>query len=241
MILEQVLVRPRDGAAMVRCARVGAVAGLGLDGDVSAARHSPRQVLVVSGAVLARHGLAAAEVRANLVVTGDVDALPSGTVLGFGGVRIRLTLPCEVCARLERVRPGLARALAGRRGMLGRVLDDGELAVGQVASVAPRAMPALDGDWRARVIDVVRRVPRGRVVTTTRLVAIAGVQVTYCRALPAVLGRAPADVAAHRVIPANLARASAAQRQRLAAEGVEVDQLAAVAWDGAAYYAASEA
>jgi alkylated DNA nucleotide flippase Atl1 len=241
MILEQVLVRPRDGAAMVRCARVGAVAGLGLDGDVSAARHSPRQVLVVSGAVLARHGLAAAEVRANLVVTGDVDALPSGTVLGFGGVRIRLTLPCEVCARLERVRPGLARALAGRRGMLGRVLDDGELAVGQVASVAPRAMPALDGDWRARVIDVVRRCRAVGVVTTTRLVAIAGVQVTYCRALPAVLGRAPADVAAHRVIPANLARASAAQRQRLAAEGVEVDQLAAVAWDGAAYYAASEA
>lgn len=120
MILEQVLVRPRDGVAMVRCARVGAVAGLGLDGDVSAARHSPRQVLVVSGAVLARHGLAAAEVRANLVVTGDVDALPSGTVLGFGGVRIRLTLPCEVCARLERVRPGLARALAGRRALHAR-------------------------------------------------------------------------------------------------------------------------
>jgi len=55
-----------------------------------------------------------------------------------------------------------------------------------------------------------------------------------------VLGRAPADVAAHRVIPANLARVPAVQRQRLAAEGVDVDRLAAAAWDGAAYYAASE-
>ena len=125
---------------------------------------------------------------------GLVDALPSGTVLRFGGVRIRLTLPCEVCHRLERVRPGLARAIAGRRGVLGRVLDDGALAAGQVVVVERRTMPALDDDWRARVVDIVRHVPRGQVVTTTRLVAIAGVQVTYCRALPAVLRRAAPDV-----------------------------------------------
>lgn len=239
MLLEQLLIRPRDGAAMVAVAGATAVAGLGLVGDRSAARHSPRQVLVVSRAALARYGLTAADVRANLVVGGDVDALPSGTVLRVGAVRIRLTLPCEVCHRLERVRPGLAAALAGRRGVLGRVLDDGALAVGQVAEVERVALPALADDWRARVVDVLRRLPPGRVVTTTRLAAIAGVQVTYCRALPAVLGRAPPDVAVHRVIPADPRRLPTAQRQRLAADGIA--DLAAAAWDGASYFAASEA
>lgn len=241
MVIDELLVRPRDAAAMVPVGSVGAVAGLGLAGDRSAARHSPRQVLVVSGAGLARHGLTAGDVRANLVVAGEVDALPSGTVLRIGGVRIRVTLPCEVCHRLERVRPGLARALAGQRGVLGRVLDDGALAVGQVAQVERAALPALADDWRARVLDIVRAVPRGRVVTTTALAAIAGVQVTYCRALPAVLRRAPPDVAVHRVIAADPRRLTPEQRQRLAAEGVDVDDLAAAAWDGAAYFAASEA
>ncbi|MBL8624675.1 MAG: MGMT family protein [Myxococcales bacterium] len=240
MVLEQLLIRPRGGAAMVPVGGATAAAGLGLVGDRSAARHSPRQVLVTSGAVLARHDLTAADVRANLVVAGDVDALRSGTVLRFGAVRIRLTLPCEVCHRLERVRPGLARALAGRRGMLGRVLDDGALAPGLVGGVVGPALPALADDWRARVVDVLRHLPRGRVVTTTRLAAIAGVQVTYCRALPAVLRRAPPDVAVDRVIPADLTRLAADQRQRLAADGVDVDDLAAATWDGAAYYAASE-
>ncbi len=241
MVLAELLIRPRDGAAMVPVASATAAAGLGLVGDRSAARHSPRQVLVTSRTVLAQHDLTARDVRANLVVAGEVDALPSGTVLRFGGVRIRLTLPCEVCHRLDRVRPGLARVLAGRRGVLGRVLDDGALAAGQVGVVERRSMPALDVDWRARVVDIVRHVPRGQVVTTTRLVAIAGVQVTYCRALPAVLRRAPPDVAVHRVIPADLRRLPPDQRQRLAGDGVDLDQLAAAAWDGAAYFAASEA
>ena len=114
MVLDELLLRPRDGAAMVPVASATAAAGLGLVGDRSAARHSPRQVLVTSRAVLVQHDLTARDVRANLVVAGEVDALPSGTVLRFGGVRIRLTLPCEVCGRLDRVRPGLARVLRGR-------------------------------------------------------------------------------------------------------------------------------
>lgn len=241
MLLEQLLIRPRGGTAMVPVGGATAAAGFGLVGDRSAARHSPRQVLVTSRAVLTQHDLTAADLRANLVVAGDVDALPSGTVLRFGAVRIRLTLPCEVCHRLERIRPGLARALAGRRGMLGRVLDDGALALGLRGSVAGPPLPALADDWRARVVDILRHLPRGRVVTTTRLAAIAGVQATYCRALPTVLRRAPPEVPVDRVIPTDPTRLAADQRQRLAAAGVDVDDLAASTWDGAAYYASSEA
>lgn len=112
-------------------------------------------------------------------------------MLRIGDVRLRLTIWCEPCARLEAVRPGLARAALGRRGYLARVLSSGTIARGAGVEVEPATLRPLDPDWRARVREIASRVPTGRRPTFGRLATIAGVHRSYCRAFARVVGPGP--------------------------------------------------
>lgn len=213
--------KPRRGGAMVRVDRATAIAGRGLDGDCNASAASPRQVLLVSGASVRRLGLAADDLRANLVVELDVDALPSGTVLRIGDARIRLTLACEPCRRLETVRAGLAREVGRGRGTLGRVITGGALREGDPILVEDTALPALAERWQARVVDILGQLPDGMTVTFARLAEIAGLQPSYCRAFPPLFRRLdPTALPLDRVVGGR----APARRP----------------WDGASYYAGAE-
>ena len=112
--------------------RVEARADFGLAGDRHAKAGSHRQVLLVDAAVLAAEGLAPGEIRENLLLEGiAVDALPAGTRLRIGpDAVLRVTGPCEPCAFVDGVRPGLRRRLEGRRGSLATVETGGVLRVG---------------------------------------------------------------------------------------------------------------
>jgi MOSC domain-containing protein YiiM len=71
--------------------------------------------------------------RANLCVSGLRFPRTAGAVLAIGPTcRIEITMECDPCSRMEEIRPGLMAALTPdwRGGVLGRVLDDGEIAVG---------------------------------------------------------------------------------------------------------------
>lgn len=71
--------------------------------------------------------------RANLLVEGLRLPRKAGAVLVIcRHLRIEVTMECDPCGRMEEVAPGLERALTPdwRGGVLGRVLDDGEIAVG---------------------------------------------------------------------------------------------------------------
>jgi MOSC domain-containing protein YiiM len=115
---------------------VEAVAGRGLEGDRHAREGSLRQVLLVDAAVLAAEGLAAGDLRENLTVEGlAVDGLPAGTRLRVGAaVVLRVTGPCEPCAFIEGIRPGLREGLQGRRGTLAVVEGGGTLRVGDAVA-----------------------------------------------------------------------------------------------------------
>ena len=70
--------------------------------------------------------------RANLLVEGLRLPREPGAVLAIGPVRIEVTRECDPCSCMEEIAPGLKAALTRdwRGGVLGRVLDEGEIAVG---------------------------------------------------------------------------------------------------------------
>jgi len=180
-------------------------------------------VLVLSRGVLERFGVTAADLRANLVVDADVAALASGTVVRFGALRLRITLACETCSRVERVREGLMRELRGSRGVLARVLSDGELRAGMTGTIERRSLPALPEQWQDRVAEVLAQLPERNVVTYARLAEIVGVQASYCRALPAVLAKIGGGLPVERVVRAGLG------------------DVRGELWDGVSYYRSAEA
>jgi MOSC domain-containing protein YiiM len=67
----------------------------------------------------------------NIVVDGmNVMALQEGQELRLGDVLVAVTIPCEPCIQMDRVRYGLQKALEGRRGMFVRVIVPGTVRVG---------------------------------------------------------------------------------------------------------------
>jgi len=73
------------------------------------------------------------ERRANLLVEGLRLPREAGKVIAIGqSLRIEVTCECDPCSRMDEILPGLKAVLLPdwRGGVLGRVLSDGEIAVG---------------------------------------------------------------------------------------------------------------
>jgi MOSC domain-containing protein YiiM len=71
--------------------------------------------------------------RANLLVRGIRLPREAGKVIAIGKtLRIETTCECDPCNRMDEILPGLKLALMPdwRGGVLGRVLTDGEIAIG---------------------------------------------------------------------------------------------------------------
>ena len=112
----------------------------GLEGDRHARRHSRRQVLVVEEEVLNEFGLAHGAIREQVTVRGlALDGLVLGARLRVGGALLEVAGPCDPCARMDELRPGLQRSLEGRRGRFVRVVQAGSFAVGDAIQVEPPA------------------------------------------------------------------------------------------------------
>lgn len=71
--------------------------------------------------------------RANLLVEGLRLPREAGKIIAIGeSLRIEITCECDPCSRMDEILPGLKAVLLPdwRGGVLGRVLSDGEIAVG---------------------------------------------------------------------------------------------------------------
>lgn len=71
--------------------------------------------------------------RANLLVHGIRLPREAGKIIAIGkSLRIETTCECDPCSRMDQILPGLKLALMPdwRGGVLGRVLADGEIAIG---------------------------------------------------------------------------------------------------------------
>lgn len=125
--------------------RVALVADQGIEGDASFGRRK-RQVTVIEKEVFdrIRERLPAVEPhmrRANVMVSGIALAHTRGHLLSLGGVRIRIHGETRPCERMDEQVEGLTAALDADwgGGVHGVVLDDGEVRVGDVATLEAAA------------------------------------------------------------------------------------------------------
>jgi len=110
--------------------RVNAVSGHGFEGCAHA-NPPKREVLFVSQQHLDALDLEPGTIRENLTIEGtDVHDWPIGQRVRAGGALFEITMVCDPCHRMDELRDGLRAELDGRRGMLARIVESGEVAVG---------------------------------------------------------------------------------------------------------------
>ena len=110
--------------------RVRAIEGFGIEGCAHA-NPPRREVLLASSAHLEAVGVAPGEIRENVTVDGaDVQTWPVGQHIRVGGAVFEITMVCDPCQRMDDLRPGLRAELDGKRGMLARVVEGGEIGLG---------------------------------------------------------------------------------------------------------------
>jgi MOSC domain-containing protein YiiM len=110
--------------------RARAVAGHGFEGCAHA-NPPRREVLFASTDHLDAVGVEPGAIRENVTVAGaDVQSWPVGQRLRAGEAVFEITMVCDPCHKMDELRPGLRAELDGRRGMLARVVEGGDVAVG---------------------------------------------------------------------------------------------------------------
>jgi MOSC domain-containing protein YiiM len=124
-------VAPEKKAAPVSLSEVR-VAAEGFEGDFhTRTAANRRQILMVSHAVLDEFQLSPGTLFENMTIEGiDVMGLAAGQRLQVGDTVLEVTVPCEPCVQMDRIRDGLKRSLEGKRGMFARVLSSGVIRVG---------------------------------------------------------------------------------------------------------------
>jgi MOSC domain-containing protein YiiM len=120
----------RNTARAVAHERRRAIAGGGLEGCAHA-NPPRREVLFVSKEHLDSVGVEPGDIRENLTVDGaDVQTWPVGQQVRVGEALFEITMVCDPCNRMDELRQGLRAELEDKRGMLARVVESGEVAIG---------------------------------------------------------------------------------------------------------------
>ena len=110
--------------------RVRAVEGHGFEGCAHA-NPPRREVLFVSQAHLQSVDVEPGAIRENVTVSGaDVQAWPIGQRVRAGEAVFEITMVCDPCHKMDELRDGLRAELDGKRGMLARVVEGGDVSVG---------------------------------------------------------------------------------------------------------------
>lgn len=108
-----------------------ALADHGLAGCAHARPGTKRQVLFASAEHLDALGVEYGRIRENFTIEGDdVHRWPIGQRLRVGGAEFEITMVCDPCSRMDEIRPGLQAEIDGKRGMLARVVESGEVGAG---------------------------------------------------------------------------------------------------------------
>jgi MOSC domain-containing protein YiiM len=132
--IDHLFIKPGHREEMIPVETINVIQQKGIEGDASFGR-SNRQILIISHEVVKAYGLMPGDLRENITVSQlDVSAISTETRLSIGEVVLEVTGDCNPCARLEELRVGLMDEIHGNRGILARVLEPGEINVGQTIS-----------------------------------------------------------------------------------------------------------
>src|SRR5712692_4406645 len=110
----------------------------GFDGDRHTGNSRRRQILLLSGSLLDEFNLNPGDLHENAVIDGiDVMSLQEGQLLRLGSALVAVTIPCEPCVQMDRLRSGLQEQLKDRRGIFVKVLEPGIVRVGDTLCEEP--------------------------------------------------------------------------------------------------------
>ena len=127
--------KPAEGEPMRIVDQVEAIANHGLRDDANAGR-SKRQVLIIERELLDEFQLPIGDVRENITVEGiTLAGTPAGVRMRVGQALLEVTLDCAPCEFIEGKRPGLRKAMEGKRGTLFKVIESGTINVGDAIEV----------------------------------------------------------------------------------------------------------
>lgn len=132
--------RPQDRYERVPLDRAQVVANYGIEGDRKGGS-TDRQLNVMHAEQLAELSaegfkVAPGEMGEQVVVAGlDPTALVAGARVKLGAAVIEVVEPRTGCARFEKIQGKSRRDAAGRLGVIARVIEGGELAVGAAVEV----------------------------------------------------------------------------------------------------------
>lgn len=217
--------KPSHGAAMVPCSFFEGRAGYGLCGDIHAQPMSPRQILLVRQEDLEEYVIQPGALRENVVVAGLApEVFVPGALVRVGTLSLRMTFFCEACKRIAPVVPSL-KTLGNKRGLLGVVLSDGGMHVGERVAFRTQQFAPLAPIPYQRFLHVVRCIPAGRIATYRQIVCGMGVAESYLRALPGYIQRtSPEAYPLHRIVDSagHLLSTVPNQQQHLEAEGIRL-------------------
>ena len=130
----------KNRAPMTTVTRATAIKDHGIDGDRHSLRNNRRAVLMIEGETLDEFGLAPGDVREQVTVRElELTGLTPGSRLRVGGAVLEVGGLCAPCERMDELQDGLQARLEGRRGRFVRVLEGGELSVGDPIIVEPPA------------------------------------------------------------------------------------------------------
>jgi len=134
--LTHLFIKAAHKQPMVPKENVSAISLKGLEGDVAFGKRR-RQVLLIEGETLEEFDLQPGMVRENGVTRGIVLAgMAQGTRLRVGRAVLEVTMDCEPCPFMETLRPGLEKAMDGRRGTLFKVVEGGPISIGDSVEVS---------------------------------------------------------------------------------------------------------
>lgn len=134
---------PMETATRVAVTRENGVAG-DVRGTVRPGKQPRRQISLIEAeswdAAMDELGTTIPwqERRANLLIAGVPLPRTEGAIIAIGAsLRIEVTMECDPCKRMEEIQPGLKAALEPdwRGGVLGMVLTDGEIAIGDAVRI----------------------------------------------------------------------------------------------------------
>lgn len=138
--VEWIGLRPARDTAMQAVERVAATAGGGLAGDRYKSGSGKRGVTLIQAehlpaiAALSGHdAVSPATLRRNLVVSGIPLVALKGRRFRIGEVVLEGTDPCDPCSRMEdALGPGGFNAMRGHGGLCARIVEGGDIRVGDV-------------------------------------------------------------------------------------------------------------
>jgi MOSC domain-containing protein YiiM len=127
--------KPAEGEPMKVVTAIEAIADHGLRDDANAGL-TRQQVLIIERELLDEFQLPIGDVRENITVEGiQLAGTPAGIRLRVGLALLEVTLDCAPCQFIEDKRPGLRKAMEGKRGTLFKVIEGGEINVGDAIEV----------------------------------------------------------------------------------------------------------